>query len=206
MKHLDTDHTRGLIDWLTDPPECHRWSIIDHFSRGDPWAMMRLDEDDPYMRTESFLDQDSSERWDTVLHYMVRLTYLTKNGNVCKNFLKIYQYFSRLDQNSRPESVMTPSASSYIQVWCGFLRTETGHIVSQNQVSRWTRHTPCSDDQCSQLGFFCKQFLLMETSSQVWYFILQYLDTVATRNLSLVECLNFLFQLSFAKFGKVFSK
>ena len=78
--------------------------------------MMRLDEDDPYMRTESFLDQYSSERWDTVLHYMVRLTYLTKNGNVCKNFLKIYQYFSRLDQNSRPESVMTPSASSYIQV------------------------------------------------------------------------------------------
>lgn len=48
------------------------------------------------------------------------------------------------------------------------------------------------------------QFLLMETSSQVWYFILQYLDTVNSRNgLSLVECLNFLFQLSFATLGKV---
>merc|ERR1711936_974650 len=42
------------------------------------------------------------------------------------------------------------------------------------------------------------QFLLMETSSQVWYFILQYLDTVHSRNLNLPECLNFLFQLSFA--------
>ncbi len=46
------------------------------------------------------------------------------------------------------------------------------------------------------------QFLLMETSSQVWYFMLQYLDTVTTRNMSLVECLNFLFQLSFATLGK----
>ena len=46
------------------------------------------------------------------------------------------------------------------------------------------------------------QFLLMETSSQVWYFMLQYLDTVAMRNMSIVECLNFLFQLSFATLGK----
>ena len=46
------------------------------------------------------------------------------------------------------------------------------------------------------------QFLLMETSSQVWYFMLQYLDTVTMRNMSLIECLNFLFQLSFATLGK----
>ena len=49
------------------------------------------------------------------------------------------------------------------------------------------------------------QFLLMETSSQVWYFILQYLDTAQSRNLSLAECLNFLFQLSFATLGKDYS-
>merc|ERR1719400_1512281 len=49
------------------------------------------------------------------------------------------------------------------------------------------------------------QFLLMETSSQVWYFILQYLDTVPSRKLNLPECLNFLFQLSFATMGKDYS-
>ena len=32
--------------------------------------------------------------------------------------------------------------------------------------------------------------------------MLQYLDTVAMRSMSLVECLNFLFQLSFATLGK----
>lgn len=35
--------------------------------------------------------------------------------------------------------------------------------------------------------------------------MLQYLDTVSIRNMSLVECLNFLFQLSFATLGKDYS-
>ncbi len=47
------------------------------------------------------------------------------------------------------------------------------------------------------------QFLLMDTPSQVWYFILQYLDSVEERNMDLAECLNFLFQLSFATLGQV---
>lgn len=52
----------------------------------------------------------------------------------------------------------------------------------------------------TQEGF---QFLLMDTSSQVWYFLLQYLDTVHSRGLDLVSCLSFLFQLSFSTLGKV---
>jgi hypothetical protein len=38
---------------------------------------------------------------------------------------------------------------------------------------------------------------------QVWYFILQYLDSLSERGMSLVECLSFLFQLSFSQLGKV---
>lgn len=49
------------------------------------------------------------------------------------------------------------------------------------------------------------QFLLMDTPSQVWYFILQYLNTVDSLNMDLAECLNFLFQLSFAELGKDYS-
>jgi hypothetical protein len=33
--------------------------------------------------------------------------------------------------------------------------------------------------------------------------MLQYLATVQARNMSIVDCLNFLFQLSFASLGKV---
>ena len=33
--------------------------------------------------------------------------------------------------------------------------------------------------------------------------MLQYLDSVAARGMSLVECLSFLFQLSFSQLGKV---
>jgi len=49
------------------------------------------------------------------------------------------------------------------------------------------------------------QFLLMERASQVWFFILQYLDSVSSRGMSLVECLSFLFQLSFSQLGKDYS-
>jgi transcription initiation factor TFIIH subunit 4 len=47
------------------------------------------------------------------------------------------------------------------------------------------------------------QFLLLDRQAQVWHFILQYLDTVEQRGLNLVECLTFLFQLSFSTLGKV---
>lgn len=49
------------------------------------------------------------------------------------------------------------------------------------------------------------QFLLLDTASQVWYFVCKYLETVRTRNLNLAECLNFLFSLSFGTLGKDYS-
>lgn len=49
------------------------------------------------------------------------------------------------------------------------------------------------------------QFLLMDTQSQVWHFMLQYLNTCEHRGLSLVECLSMLFQLSFSTLGRDYS-
>ena len=148
----------GLPAWILDNTFRTNLKIV-LVGGGDPWAMMRLEEADPYTRTESFLDQYSSERWDTVLHYMV---------------------------GSRQQTGISHDAV-VILIHSGLMR-----------VSPDGDGTHC----ITKSGF---QFLLMDTSSQVWYFILQYLDTVATRNLSLVECLNFLFQLSFAKFGQDYS-
>ena len=47
------------------------------------------------------------------------------------------------------------------------------------------------------------QFLLMDISSQVWYFLLKYLETIESKGLDLAEALIFLFQLSFLTLGKV---
>lgn len=44
------------------------------------------------------------------------------------------------------------------------------------------------------------QFLLLDTSSQVWYFMSQHLDS--KEGSALVECLSFLFQISFSVLGK----
>jgi transcription initiation factor TFIIH subunit 4 len=49
------------------------------------------------------------------------------------------------------------------------------------------------------------QFLLMDTQSQVWHFMLQYLNTCEQRGLSLVDCLSMLFQLSFSTLGRDYS-
>ncbi|XP_059899081.1 general transcription factor IIH subunit 4 [Gadus macrocephalus] len=49
------------------------------------------------------------------------------------------------------------------------------------------------------------QFLLLDTSSQLWYFTLQYLNTAQTRGMDLVEILSFLFQLSFSTLGRDYS-
>lgn len=49
------------------------------------------------------------------------------------------------------------------------------------------------------------QFLLMDTQSQVWHFMLQYLNTCEQRGLALVECLSMLFQLSFSTLGRDYS-
>ncbi|XP_078455828.1 general transcription factor IIH subunit 4 isoform X1 [Lampetra fluviatilis] len=67
----------------------------------------------------------------------------------------------------------------------GLMRSETGE-------------PPC----ITSAGF---QFLLLDTASQVWYFMLQYLNSTETRGMDLVEILSFLFQLSFSTLGKDYS-
>lgn len=46
------------------------------------------------------------------------------------------------------------------------------------------------------------QFLLLDTASQVWYFMVKYLETVEGKGLSLAECLAFLLSLSFSTLGR----
>jgi len=49
------------------------------------------------------------------------------------------------------------------------------------------------------------QFLLLDTASQVWYFIVKYLETVEGRGIKLAECISFLLALSFATLGRDYS-
>ncbi|XP_054158025.1 general transcription factor IIH subunit 4-like [Oppia nitens] len=49
------------------------------------------------------------------------------------------------------------------------------------------------------------QFLLMDVMSQVWHFLVKYLETLQTKGLDLAEALIFLFQLSFLTLGKNYS-
>ena len=126
---------------------------------GQPWTMSAYLEPDPRARDVEFLDQYATERWDTVLHYMVASTQQAGiSADAVRTLLQA--------------GLMSPDESQ-----------DNSPVITR-------------------AGF---QFLLMERSSQVWFFMLQYLDSVATRGMSLVECLAFLFQLSFSQLGKDYS-
>lgn len=47
------------------------------------------------------------------------------------------------------------------------------------------------------------QFLLMDISLQVWFFLRKYLELVDSFGLNFIECLSFLFELNFLTLGKV---
>ena len=70
--------------------------------------------------------------------------------------------------------------------------------IDSNQGSSSSAQTP----MITADGF---QFLLLDTSSQVWFFMTKYLETVESKGLNLVECLSFIFQLSFSTLGRVYS-
>ncbi|KAK2567068.1 General transcription factor IIH subunit 4 [Acropora cervicornis] len=82
-------------------------------------------------------------------------------------------------------------------------RLEMNAIFRSNlKIALCGGETPGSTPVISPAGF---QFLLMDTASQVWYFMLQYLETIEGRDMDLVECLSFLFQISFETLGKDYS-
>ena len=47
------------------------------------------------------------------------------------------------------------------------------------------------------------QFLLIDISLQIWYFIRKYLELVESFGFNYIECLGFLFELNFLTHGKV---
>lgn len=49
------------------------------------------------------------------------------------------------------------------------------------------------------------QFLLMDTKSQIWLFVLKLLELIDTKTQNMVECLTFLLQLNFSTHGRDYS-
>lgn len=49
------------------------------------------------------------------------------------------------------------------------------------------------------------QFLLMDTKSQIWLFVLKLLELIDSKSSNLIECLTFLLQLNFSTYGRDYS-
>ena len=130
---------------------------------------------DPKARGISVLDEYAMGRWECVLHYMVGSQ---QQEVISSDALQILQHAGLMKKYMHKFWILQ---NCYYKP---FLFREPG----ENQLS------------ITKDGF---QFLLMDTSAQVWYFLLQYLDTATARGLDLIDCLGFLFQLSFSTLGQV---
>ncbi len=75
-----------------------------------------------------------------------------------------------------------------------------GEITKQVILRARLIENDLQDISITASGF---QFLLMDISSQIWFFLRKYLDLVEGLGLSFIECLSFLFELNFLTLGKV---
>lgn len=129
---------------------------------------------DKHAKDESQLDTYATERWETVLHYMV--------GSKVTDDPK---------ERVGHDTVSTLQSGGLIREESGLMREESGSMREESNNPMITAD-----------GF---QFLLLDTSTQVWYFMTQHLATVEDRGWSLTECLSFLLQLSFTTLGRGYS-
>ena len=144
------------------------------FFSGKPWSMSSALEVDSKARDVSFLDAYSLERWECVLHYMVGSQ---QQEGISADAVRILLHAGLM---KRYKNLSAPL----------FFTQE--HFFHRDEDD--------GSPVITRQGF---QFLLLDRQAQVWHFLLQYLDTVEQRGLNLVECLTFLFQLSFSTLGKV---
>ena len=130
--------------------------------RGAPWDVPELEPDSKIpAKTPSFLISYATERWETLLQFMVG------------------------SEGSREK-----------------LSDETISILCSSGLIDFDMKKD-SKPSLSASGF---QFLLQETSAQVWYFLTEYfLKLNATEPEYLVEAMTFLFQMSQSVFGRDYS-
>ncbi|XP_064387820.1 general transcription factor IIH subunit 4-like [Halichondria panicea] len=83
---------------------------------------------------------------------------------------------------------------------CEDITRDTVEVLQRAQLM--ASSVPGAQPEITTRGF---QFLLLDRSSQVWLFILQYLAQVESQGMNMVECLTLIFKLSFLTLGKDYS-
>ncbi|KAF9978729.1 RNA polymerase II transcription factor B 52 kDa subunit [Actinomortierella ambigua] len=123
----------------------------------------------------AFLDEYATQQWEAILHFMVGTT---EGKPPCKGVLNLLGRSGLMTGGSHPGS-MDP-------------REFATHIGRQDLGAPKITHK----------GF---QFLLQDINTQVWAFLLQYLNMAESLNMDLVEVLNFFFQLGSLELGNDYS-
>lgn len=97
--------------------------------------------------------------------------------------------------------------------WEGILHFMVGSQVNFDGISTETRQALLhaglirfeANDSMPCITADGFQFLLMDTKSQIWLFVLKMLELIDSKTSNLVECLTFLMQLNFSTLGRDYS-
>ncbi|KAF9583503.1 RNA polymerase II transcription factor B 52 kDa subunit [Lunasporangiospora selenospora] len=124
----------------------------------------------------AFLDDYATKQWEAILHFMVGTT---EGKPPCKGVLNLLGR----------SGLMTGGSDS-------------GDNMDAHDFANHMARQDFGVPKITHKGF---QFLLQDINTQVWAFLLQYLNTAESLNMDLVEVLTFFFQLGSLELGNDYS-
>ncbi|KAF9979122.1 RNA polymerase II transcription factor B 52 kDa subunit [Modicella reniformis] len=127
----------------------------------------------------AFLDDYATKQWEAILHFMVGTT---EGRPPCKGVLNLLGR----------SGLMTGGPDTIPQ---------SDNMDARDYASQMARHD-FGVPKITRKGF---QFLLQDINTQVWAFLLQYLNMAESLNMDLVEVLTFFFQLGSLELGNDYS-
>lgn len=126
----------------------------------------------------AFLDDYATKQWEAILHFMVGTT---EGKPPCKGVLNLLGRSGLMTGGSNAQQAENMDAREFA-----------------SQMARQDFGVPTITNK----GF---QFLLQDINTQVWAFLLQYLNMAESLNMDLVEVLTFFFQLGSLELGNDYS-
>ncbi|KAI9476627.1 RNA polymerase II transcription factor B subunit 2 [Zychaea mexicana] len=227
-EYLETLPTFTFLRLFEKPATCLAiFRLLPSIGRQIVMSFLYVEADIPVQDVNDWVNKDGERMLPEALHKLSRLRIMDRHNNTLmmngtfrqefKNALTgggTQQSFGLPCSTPDKHSVDIPFLDQYAtQQWESILHYMVGTSSSKkpsrgvlNLLERSQLMQYGSDDpgtlQITNKGF---QFLLQDVNTQVWAFLLQYLNMAEVLQMDLVEVLNFLFQLGSLELGENYS-
>ncbi|KAI9248865.1 RNA polymerase II transcription factor B subunit 2 [Phascolomyces articulosus] len=228
-EYLETLPTLTFLRLFEKPATCLAiFRLLPSIGRQIVMSFLYVETDIQIQDVNNWVNKDGEKMLPEALHKLARLRILNHQNNILimnETFRKEFrnaltgggaqQSFGLPCTTPDKHSVDIPFLDQYAtQQWESILHYMVGTSSSKkpsrgvlNLLQRSQLMQPSSSDNADGLQITNKgfQFLLQDVNTQVWAFLLQYLNMAEVLQMDLVEVLNFLFQLGSLELGENYS-